>query len=159
MKSHFDPKHVPKPKFFHFKGEDEKEYSLTPLQKAFCEFFCDLSMNGPDAVIKAGYNVSNKLGFPDRRLAHSISDENLHKPALVAYINTILSRYGLLDDHVDKQLSGVINQWNNLSAKIKGIDIFYKKKGAYSPEKHEYGLSTEVQRIIEHMKTVLPAAK
>lgn len=101
-------------------------------------------MNGPDAVIEAGYNVSNTRGVPDRRLAHSISAENLQKPALLAYINTILGRYGLLDDHVDKQLASVINQYADLSAKTRGIDIYYKKKGSYAPEKHEHGLIVEI---------------
>lgn len=159
VKKVYPPKHAPKPKFFHFKGEDGIEYSLTPQQKAFCEFFCQFSMNGVDAVIEAGYNINNKRGVPDLRVAASIASENLRKPNICCYIDTILAKYGLADDHADKQLAGLINQWDDLGAKVRALDILYKKKGSYAPEKFEHGLSMEVQRIMEYMKKILPSAK
>ncbi len=155
----YPPKHARKPRNFHFKSEDGKEYTLTPQQKAFCEFFCQFSMNGVDAIIEAGYNVRNKRGGFNLPLAAKIASENLKKGNICRYIDTILAKYGLADDHADKQLAAVINQWDDLGAKVRALDILYKKKGAYAPEKFEHGVSSELQAALDRMASILPKQK
>lgn len=39
------------------------------------------------------------------------------------------------------------------------IDMAYKLNGSYAAEKQEHSVTPEISRIIEHMKSVLPAAK
>jgi hypothetical protein len=80
-------------------------------------------------VFEAGYKVK------DPRVAAAISSENLRKPHIMAYIDSLLVEYGFNDDNVEKQHLFVLNQYADLQAKNKAIDMFYKLKGTYAPEK------------------------
>jgi phage terminase small subunit len=115
-------------------------------------------MDGKKAVVEAGYNCTNKSGGINWNLAHVIASENLKKPTIYRYIDILLEKYGLSDDYVDKQLLGVINQWSDLSAKVRAIDILYKKRGSYAPEKHENDISDKLASALERMAKILPAA-
>ena len=139
-----EPKKVTRAKVFSFVGVDKKRYDLTLQQKLFCERFCEFSMNGIDAIIEAGYNVTGKNGNTDYKAAAHLSHENLLKPNINAYITVLFERYGLNDDKVDKQLLALINQNAELSSKARGLDMYYKKTSGYAPEKHELGVSAEL---------------
>lgn len=151
-----DPKKVTRKQIFTFKGEDKKEYSLTLQQKLFAELFCDTSMNGVTAIIGAGYNVEGKGGGINYKLAAVMAKENLLKPNISAYITVLLERYGLTDDNLDKQTLGVVNQWGDLNAKIRAIDIFHKKRGSYAPDKVEHGFDADVTAALDRLSKVLP---
>lgn len=120
-----------KAKIFKFKGEDGKQYSLTILQKKFAECYLELQGNGVQAIIEAGFMVKNSRGLINYGLAHSMASEYLKKPAIFGYITTLLEKFGLADLNVEKQHLFLINQFGDLSAKAKGIDMFYKVKGRY----------------------------
>lgn len=149
---------------FSFTGDDGKKYSLTLQQKFFCELFCEFSMNGVSAIIEAGYNVfvkdkdGNETTKINYKLASVMARENLLKPSINAYITTLLDRYGLSDDNADKQLLAVMNQNAELSAKTRAIDIYYKKKGAYAPEKHDVGISEELEKALDRIAQIVPKA-
>jgi len=113
---------------FVFTGKDKKKYRLTVREKLFCELFLDLQGNGTQAA-ESAYNCK-KIGT-----ATSIAYDNLTKVHIMAYINKRLDERGFNDDNVEKQHLFVLNQFGDLSAKNKAIDMFYKLKGNYSPEK------------------------
>jgi len=108
---------------------------LTLKQRRFCDYYLECFGNATQAVIKAGYNISKKNGTPDRNLAKSIASENLTKPDIVKYLQKGLEATGFNDKAIMKQHLFLINQFSNLSIKAKAIDMYYKKAGAYVPEK------------------------
>mgnify|MGYP001583621279 FL=1 len=154
-KKRFAPKKTPKPKIFRFTGLDSKKYSLTLQQKLFAEYYCDRSMNGVTAVIEAGYNVMGK-GIINRNLAHSIASENLKKPAICAYINVLFHSIGLTEQVVDIELAYLVRQKADLGAKIRAIDIYYKKKGLYAPEKLQHSIDTRLEEFLDKVSKDLP---
>lgn len=119
---------------FDFVGLDGKKYSLNLKQKLFCEFYLELGGNGVDAIIEAGYDITDSRGVQNKRLAASMASENLTKPNIYEYVKLLFEEYGYTDENVEKQHLFLINQFGDLSAKAKGIDMFYKKKGAYKNE-------------------------
>ncbi len=157
-------KKITRAQVFSFTGDDGKKYSLTLQQKFFCELFCEFSMNGVTAIIEAGYNVYIKDKNGDDtpkinyKLAAHMAHENLLKPNISAYITTLLDRYGLSDDNAEKQLLAVMNQNAELSAKTRAIDIYYKKKGAYAPDKHNIGISDELEKALDRIAQIVPKA-
>ena len=151
-----EPKKVTRAKVFTFKGADGVQYSLTLQQKLFCELFCDLSMNGAKAIVEAGYSVTNKYGVINWKLAVVMARENLLKPSMAAYVTILLDRYGLTDDNLDKQAMGVANQWGDLSAKVRAIDVLYKKRGLYAPDKHTVTLDAEITAALDRFAATLP---
>lgn len=110
---------------------------LTLKQKLFCQAYVETLGNATEAVIKAGYDVRNKDGHPNRIIAKSIASENLTKPYICEYIKELLEKSGLNDKNVGLQLNFLINQFNDLSVKARAIEIYYKTTGAYAPEKYE----------------------
>lgn len=139
--------------FFKFKGLDNKDYSLTLQQKLFCELYLEYSGNGVEAIIGAGYDVDFKsrgksTGVPNRRLAAVIASENLTKPNIIAYVDLKLEEYGFTDDNVKKQHLFTLNQFSDLTAKNKAIDMFYKLKGKYAAEKVEHDVSDNLRDLI-----------
>lgn len=132
---------------FTFTGKDGKKYNLTLKQKLFCEYYLDFKGNGVEAVIRAGYDVyKNRHGdprIPNRRLAASIASENLTKPNISAYINLKLEESGFTDENVRKHHLFLLTQFANLSVKAKAIDMFYKIRGDYAPERLEHDVKLE----------------
>ncbi len=120
-----------RPGMFYFKTEAGQEYSMTLKEKLFCELFLKLNGNGTEAIIQAGYNVSKKNGEVNRKLAQSIATEYLSKPVIFEYINSLLNASGFTEKNVHKQHAFLINQFADLNAKSKGIDMFYKRFALY----------------------------
>lgn len=150
------PKTAKKTPIFSFTGDDGKQYRLTLQQKLFCEKYCEFSASSIDAIVAAGYAVTNEKGVLNRNLAYSMATENLTKPAIMAYINTLLSQYGLTDENVDKQLLFLVNQDVDFNSKKGAIDIYYKKKGSYAPEKKELDVSSKLNEALSRLAAVLP---
>lgn len=104
---------------------------LTEKEKKFCEIYSRFGVSGIEAVIQAGYKVSTK------NTAYNIASENLRKPKIMAYINTLYKEYKFTDEDVMREHLYLIKQHHDMSSKARGIDMYYKKKGLYSPEKQE----------------------
>lgn len=127
---------------FRFTGLDGIEYDLSFKQKLFAEGYLKHKGNGVDAVIYAGYDVRKKYqgGNPinnvfNRKLAKVIASENLTKPNLMAYIQTLYERYGFTDEAVEREHLFLINQQADLKTKAKAIDMFYNLKSRYPAKK------------------------
>ena len=114
---------------FKFKALDGKEHKLTLRQKKFVESYLSFYGNGVKAIFEAGYNPKSA------RVAAAMAYENLTKPYIMAYVNVKLLEYGYSDESVKRQHLFLLNQFGNLNAKGKAIDMFYKKFGDYAPEK------------------------
>jgi len=141
---------------FSFKGLDEKIHKINFRQKYFVELYLELHGNGQDAIINSGYNVYNKNGAINYNLARVMASENLRKPNIVAYVNLKMDQYGYNDDNVFKQHLFLINQHSDLSAKSKGIDMFYKVKGSYAPEKKEHTFDEKIEKALDRIADILP---
>jgi hypothetical protein len=130
---------------------------LSLKQKLFCEAYINSLGNGTEAVIKAGYSIS-KNGNPDRNLAKSIASENLTKPDILSYINTLLEKSGLSDENVSVHHWFLINQCADLGVKAKGIDMYYKLKNKYTIiDPKEAERNKELDDFIARVRRSLPA--
>ena len=123
-------------------NKQSKEPKLSLKQRLFCQYYVETFGNGTEAVVKAGYNISKKNGSPDRNLAKSIASENLTKPDILSYINSLLEKSGLNDETVATHHWFLINQFTDLSVKAKAIDLYYKLKGNYSAKKYNIDQKT-----------------
>ncbi len=138
----------------------DNDQSLTIRQKLFCKYYIETFGNGTEAVIKAGYQVHKKGGRPDGIVAKSIASENLTKPYILKYLNTLLEANGLNDTVVSTHLAFVINQFADLSAKLRGIDIYYKLKGSYSATSDPNSYRREeIDEFLDHIRTILPRSQ
>jgi len=117
-------------KKYTFTARDGKKYSLTEKEKAFCEFYCEFGTKGIEAVYRAGYKAKTKA------VAYSISSENLRKPQILAYIDTLYEEFGFTDEEVMREHWFLIKQNADFSNKARAIDMYYKKMGYYKPERN-----------------------
>lgn len=108
-----------------------KVHNLTLKEKLFCEKFLDFMGNGCKAAMEV-------FDTKSRRNAAVIANGYLKKECCFTYINQLLEEKGYTDENVEKQHLFLLNQFANLSMKQKAVDMFYKKKGSYAPEKHEF---------------------
>lgn len=132
---------------FKYKADNGKEYSINLRQKRFAELYLEMQGNGTEALIQAGYNVTNKRGEINRLLAKSMATENLSKPSIYNYITILLTREGFNSQNVDKQHLFLINQHSDLSAKSKGIDMYNRLKGRYPKEQLEVSIISKYQNL------------
>lgn len=123
-------------KLFKFRGLDGVDYSLTMKEKIFCEMYLDNKGNGTEAAYMV-YKPMNK------NIAAVMARKILKKGHIMSYITMKLDEYGFNDDNVDKQHLFLINQFGDLNAKSKGIDMFRKMKGQYAPEQIKYTLDDD----------------
>lgn len=133
-----------------------KDPKLSLKQKLFCQAYVEGYGNGTEAVLKAGYSISNKNGHPDRNLAKSIASENLTKPYISAYIASLLERVGLNDENVAAQHLFLINQCVDLGVKTRAVDMYYKLRNKYTPidpmKEEERKVNEE---YIDHLRKIL----
>lgn len=130
---------------FTFKGLDNKEYKLTYKEKLFCETYLDFKGNGTSAAMEV-YDCANY------KVAGSVAYENLRKPQIFQYVNTLLDEYGFSDENVKKQHLFILNQMADLAAKNKGIDMFYKLKGEYAPEKKDITGRVSLRKLFSEIE-------
>jgi len=117
--------------FSYISDKDGKTYTMTLKEQLFCDYYLEFKGDGVDAVYEAGYEVKNA------KVAAAISYENLRKPNLIAYIDSKLEECGFNDESVKKQHLFLLNQHADFKTKAKAIDMFYRLKGDYAPEKKE----------------------
>lgn len=148
---------------YRFTGLDGKQYELTYKQRLFCEYYLEFSGNKINALIEAGYDIyvkdrnGNSTGKINYGVAKNLASENLTKPNLCAYIALKLEEYGFTDENVEKQHLFLINQFDDLSSKAKGIDLYYKRKNLY-PNPIQKNLQTpqEIEEAILYIRRILP---
>lgn len=115
--------------FSYISPKDGKTYRMTIKERLFCDAYLEFKGDGVDAVFEAGYKAKNAL------VAAAIAHENLRKPNLIAYINSKLEEAGFNDDEVYKQHLFLLNQHSDFKSKAKAIEMYYKLKGSFAPEK------------------------
>lgn len=123
---------------------------LTLKQRRFCQYYLMGTGNATEAVIQAGYDIPYKAGKIDRAVAKSIAWENLTKPHIQAYINEQMRNVGLSDTYVALQHMAMIQQHHNLGVKIRAIDLYYKKTGAYAAAKLDLTHQIEIVEVTNY---------
>lgn len=113
---------------FVFKGNDKRSYKIDFKQRQFCEKYIEFQGNGAEAYLEV-YKCKNI------RVAAALASRVLTYANIIAYIDKRLDEVGFCDDNVKKQHLFTLNQFADLSAKNKAIDMFYRIKGQYAPEK------------------------
>lgn len=131
---------------FRFKGLDNKEYKLTLQEKKFVELYLEYWGNGTEAAFEV-YDIKRE-GKKGRNVAAAIAYENLRKPQIFAYVDIKLEEYGYNDESVKRQHLFVLNQMADLAAKNKAIDMYYRKKGEYAPQKIEHSGKIETEQKV-----------
>ena len=113
---------------FTFKGTDGKTYSMSMQKKEFCEKYLEYNGNGSRAYIEV-YSPKNT------NIARISASQLLTTPNVVNYINSLLDSEGFNDQNVTKQHLFLLNQHADLSSKSRGVDLYYKLKGQYAPDR------------------------
>ena len=102
----------------------ENKYILTLKEKKFSDLYLQFNGNGTRAAFET-YNCKNA------RVAAAVASENLTKPNIIAYLNFKLEEYGFNEENVKKQHLFILNQFADLSAKNKAIDMYYRVTNRY----------------------------
>lgn len=99
----------------------DKEIELTLKQRLFCEYYVSEEYfgNAVQAYIKAYQPDQTKANW--YKTAKACASENLSKPNLCSYINSLLEQEGLNDLFVDKQLLFLMSQHSDLGVKLNAI--------------------------------------
>ncbi len=140
---------------------------LRPKQKRFVQEYTTNGGNATQAVIDAKYKVK------DRIVAKSIGAENLTKLAIQNQIKSIVDQIPeelVVRKHLALlEKEEVITKNNNTTGEIeviptgqidaqavsKGLDMFYKLKGSYAPEKSvSLNLNTVTQETRQQIQTL-----
>lgn len=132
---------------------DGKTYTLTLKERLFCDAYLDFKGDGVQAIFEAGYDVKNA------KVAAAMAWENLRKPNLMAYINSKLEEAGFNDDEAYKQHLFLLNQHSDLKSKAKAIDMYYRLKGTYAPEKKvnlnlEVDVTPEIKALTKELNEI-----
>lgn len=109
--------------FSYVSPADGKTYTMTMKERLFADYYLEFFGNGVQAVFNAGYDVKNA------RVAAAIAYENLRKPHIIGYINSLLEERGFNDDNVEKQHMFILQQHADLKVKAKAIEMYYKLRG------------------------------
>ena len=105
-----------------------KEFGLTLKQLVFCQNFVskDFFGNGVQSYIEAyGIDVTKPGAYV---MAKTGAAENLTKPHLLKFINTLIDEAGLNDAFVDKQLLIAITQNADFGSKVAAVREYNKLK-------------------------------
>lgn len=73
--------------------KEEAGLNLTPKQRAFVQYYIETGGSGPEAAMMA-YNCSS------RNSARVIAHRNLHKPKIIAYIESLWAEHNLVERSV-----------------------------------------------------------
>jgi phage terminase small subunit len=106
----------------------DKETGLNERQMKFCELFVseDFFGNGVQSYIAAyQIDITRKGAYEGARACAS---ENLTKPNILKYINSLIDVGGFNEQNVDKQLLIVMQQNADYGAKVQAIREFNKLK-------------------------------
>lgn len=104
-----------------------KYYRLNPNQELFCRNY----------VSTCNAKQSYEAAYGARKYSDVAAYQMLSKPYIQIRIQQILQATGFDDLAVAAQHLKLIKQDESLPVKHKAIDMFYKLKGLYAPEKRE----------------------
>lgn len=110
---------------YSFTGRNGEEYTLTVLEKKFCDHYLKNGCIGYKSAL-AVYNVKEST-------ARNYASALLVKPHILAYINVLLDLEGFNDQNVDRQHTFLLNQDADLGSKARALDMYYKRFGKYAP--------------------------
>jgi len=79
----------------------------------------------PAEAVRRNYNLGSKGGKHKNNTAYAIAFENLRKPKIAA----LLYDSGLTPEYLTNQLKNTIDDSENDSAKLKGIELGFKLHG------------------------------
>jgi hypothetical protein len=107
--------------------------ALTVKQRRFVRHYLETG-NGTEAAMVA-YDVA------DRNTARSIGTENLRKPAVQGAVAELLDAGGLSDEKLLAIHAHYLGLCTSADPRLKALglkalDMAYKLKGAYAPERH-----------------------
>ena len=119
---------------------------LTYKQEAFSRAYIKNKMNG----VKTAKEVYNPTTYGS---AHAIASENIQKPAVKKRIDELLNEI-LPEDKALSILNRNITQEKNIPASNQALDMAFKIKGAYAPEK-KLTVSLTVNQVLEREKLLL----
>ncbi len=137
------------PDFSYVSPNDGKTYMMSMKEKLFCDAYLSFKGDAVDAVFEAGYDCKNA------NVASVMAFDLLRKPNLIAYINSKFEEYGFNDDNAFKQHLFLMQQHSDYKTKAKAIDMYYKLKGSYAPEKKDITLSPGDQPLSDDDKQLL----
>ena len=143
-----------KVRIFSFKGLNGKSYRLTKRQKLFCYHFLTPNISGTEAAVRAGY--ATKKGKVNYVLAATVASENLRKPNVCAFITLRFKDLGITDELAEKHHLYTLTQYDNLSAKNKAIEMYYRKKGLFAPDKIEHSINERLEEFLNKQDKKLP---
>lgn len=120
--------------------------------KQFARQYIKNDFNGTKTVLEM-YNTT------DKKTAGVIAVENLAKPSFQKAIIEEMEKRGLNDEMVLKELEYNIKQYKHLPSKNTAMDMYFKLKGDYAPEKKlsvnvdiPPDIDKEIENIIQELK-------
>lgn len=155
---------------FTFKDKAGKEVTITGKQKLWADVFIE-SSNGTYSAL-ASYDLPNTELYDkstadlddEQKLkkktlewkAATIGKENRRNIKIIKYIDYVLDKYEFTDEKVKMEHFKIINQDMDYGDKAKGIDMYYKVKGKYAPEKIKNEYSEKVEEALDKISKMLP---
>lgn len=129
--------------------------------KKFAKEYLKNGMNGTEAALKI-YKVGRLGGNPEfkRKTASTIANKNLSKPVFIKAIIEELEKAHLNDAFAAKIHKRNLAQSKNLSASNTALDLYYRIKGYYEPQKNlNLNLNLDLNKIDAEISATLKAIK
>ncbi len=126
-------------------GHKDEKTGLTQQQEKFCQTYCspdEFFGNGTQSYMEA-YN--KKMTKHNLSIAKSGAYENLKKPHILRRIDELLSKGGLNDQAVDKQLDFLIKQKAEMGVSLGAIKEYNKLRGRITDKIEAKGLILSIQ--------------
>ncbi len=117
-----------KEKNIKFLGEGNKKYTISPIEKIFCEKYIGFRGNGTEAILAAGFKTKN------RKSASVMASRRLLKPHIAQFLKSILGGNVSMSDDTEKvikHLAFLITQNKSLSIKLRAIRLYNKLARRY----------------------------
>lgn len=133
---------------YSFTGVDGKEYSLSIQQYNFANLMIDLQTSPFQAVIDAGYKVTDDKGKLNKNVVWATASRLLSKVKIQQYINKQLESVRLNKEVAMLELAQLVLQKYDNKTKTKALDMYFKLIGEYAPEKHQHSMDAEISEAL-----------
>lgn len=137
------------------KANEARSHKMRIKGLAFAREYVKSGFNGTKAV-KALYNPKNE------HTANSMATEVLRKPVVQNAILQEMEKQGMTNEYLISHHKSVVAQSEHLPSKNSAIDMAYKLKGVYAPDKQlnvnidvptdEKGIDIALQEILKELK-------
>ena len=115
--------------------------------KLFAQKYIDNKFNGTKTALEL-YNTT------DKNTAHAIASENLHKPTFTKAIVERMRELGMDEDTITSIHKRNLIQQKNIPASNTALDMYYKLKGEYAPDK-KLNIHIPIDRVDEYIQQLL----